>query len=114
MTFDTVKGNLRPIRDHVLISDLEEEGVKLKSGIYLPSRDSKSSGIKPRWCKVYAIGPEQNDVKVGDWIYVNHGRWTRAVKLLSNEGTELTIRRVDSDDILLCSDYKPDDILLND
>ena len=114
MGFDTIRATLRPIRDHVLVSDLEEEGIRLKSGIYIPSQDAKSAGIKPRWCKVYAIGPDQKDVKVGEWIYVSHGRWTRAIKLETENGDELVIRRVDSDDILLSSDIKPDDILIND
>jgi co-chaperonin GroES (HSP10) len=111
MGLETIQGKLRPIRDHVLVSDLEDEAITLKSGIFIPSRDAKTSGIKPRWAKVYAIGPDQTDVKVGEWIYVDHGRWTRGVKI-QEEGKEMTIRRVDGKDILISTDHKPDDVLL--
>lgn len=111
MTFETLEGKLRPIRDHVLITELEEEGIQLKSGIYIPSQDAKTAGIKPRWCKVFAIGPEQKSVKVGEWIYVSHGRWTRGIKI-EDDGKEFIVRRVDNDDILISADDKPEDFLL--
>jgi co-chaperonin GroES (HSP10) len=111
MGYDVVKGKVRPIRDHVLVTDLQEEGIQLKSGIYIPSQDGKTSGIKPRWAKVYAIGPEQKDVSIGEWIYVSHGRWTRGIKI-EEDGKELTLRRIDSDDILIKSDELPEDILI--
>lgn len=113
MGYNIVKGKVRPIRDHVLISDLQEEGIQLKSGIYIPSQDGKTAGIKPRWGKVYAVGPDQKDVSVGEWIYVSHGRWTRGIKI-EEDGQELVLRRVDSEDILIKSDEKPEDILIND
>jgi len=112
MTFEVLQGKLRPIRDHVLITELEEEGIQLQSGIYIPSQDAKTAGIKARWCKVYAIGPEQNSVKVGEWIYVKHGRWTRGIKI-EDKGQEYIVRRVDSDDILISADNKPEDFYIS-
>ena len=66
-------------------------------------------GIRARWAKVYAIGPKQEDVKVGDWILTDHGRWTRGFKMDDDNGEEKTIRRVDNKDVLLVSDELPDD-----
>ena len=73
---NVVKGKIKPIRDNVLVTDMEFEAVTTASGIVIPSQNGKSEGVKPRWGRVWAIGPEQQDVNVGDWIYVEHGRWS--------------------------------------
>jgi len=110
MPVGLIQGKLRPIRDHVLITEMEFHEVKTSSGILIPSQDGKVTGIRPRWGKVYAIGPEQKDVKVGEWIYVAHGRWTRGITIQDTDGQEITIRRVDTGDILLSTDEKPTDL----
>jgi hypothetical protein len=57
---------------------------------------------------VYATGPDQQDVQVGQWICVAHGRWTRGVEV-EDEAGEKTLRRIDPTDILLVSDHLPQD-----
>jgi hypothetical protein len=89
------------------------EGRTLTSGIILPGDNGKSSGIRPRWGRVYAIGPEQQDVTVGQWICVAHGRWTRGIEIEDDTGVK-TIRRIDPKDILLISDEQPDDDTMSD
>ena len=102
-----------PIRDCIIISDMEF-GERLSSGgIILPVDDGKSAGIRPRWGKVYSIGPEQNDVKVGQWVCVAHGRWTRGATIEDNEGNQKVLRKVDNNDILLVSDEKPEDATMS-
>ena len=78
-----------------------------KGGIILVDDDGSESGIHPRWAKVYAIGNKQEDVKVGQWILVSHGRWSRALKV-KKDGTELEVRMIDENDILLLSDEEPE------
>lgn len=97
---------LRVLRDAVLTSDMNFDERQLSSGIILPSDNGKADGIRPRWGRVYAIGPEQKDVTVGQWICVSHGRWTRGICIEDDEGTK-TIRRIDPKDILLVSDSQP-------
>jgi co-chaperonin GroES (HSP10) len=108
---NVVKGKINPIRDNVLITDMEFGEERTTTGIIIQSLDGKTEGIKARWGRVWAIGPEQKDVSIGDWICVAHGRWTRGIKVEEN-GHELTVRRVDNNDILLVSDYKPDGVYL--
>jgi co-chaperonin GroES (HSP10) len=108
---NTVKGKLRPLRDNVLVIDMSFEEQTTASGIIIQSDDGKSHGVKSRWCRVWAVGPEQQDVKVGEWIYVEHGRWTRGVKV-EEDGNEFVIRRVDTNAILLQADEKPSDVYL--
>ena len=79
---------------------------KTKGGIILQDDDGSAAGVHPRWAKVYAVGRDQEDVKVGEWIMIAHGRWSRAFKVVK-EGKELEVRMIDENDILLTSDEEP-------
>jgi co-chaperonin GroES (HSP10) len=105
----TITGTLTPIRDHVIVEDMYFGDQKTATGLIILSDDGKSSGVKPRWGKVYAVGPEQQDIKTGEWIFVEHGRWTRGVDLELEDGTIKTLRKVDNAAILMSSDEKPSD-----
>ena len=103
---------LKPIKDYILVTAMNFGERKLSSGLVLLSDDKKSSGIRARWGKVYAIGPEQKDVTTGQWVLVEHGRWTRGI-LVEIDNIEFTIRRVDPSNILLVSNEEPsaDDVI---
>jgi co-chaperonin GroES (HSP10) len=109
---NVVKGKIRPIRDHILAVDMDFGEVKTTSGIVLRSDDGKDHGIKPRWCKVWAIGNEQKDVKVGEWICVEHGRWTRGHTVEDQDGKEIVIRRIDANGIMVSADEPPSDVYI--
>ena len=100
--------DLQPIRDAVLVTEMEFDQRITSSGLILPSDNGTSLGIRPRWGQVYAVGPEQTDIKVGDWICVAHGRWTRGLDI-EDESGKRTVRRIDPNDILLVSDELPND-----
>lgn len=108
---NVVKGKLRPLKDNVLVTDMSFEEQTTASGIVIQSDDGKTHGVKARWARVWAIGPEQEDVSVGDWICVEHGRWTRGVKV-EEAGKEIVIRRVDINAIMLKADEKPNDVYI--
>jgi len=97
---------IRALNDHVLVTDMKFGQRQLSSGLILLNDDGKGNGIRPRWCQVFAIGPDQRDVEVGQWILVAHGRWTRANEIEIN-GEKKQLRRVDHNDILLVSDEPP-------
>lgn len=103
----TIKGTLEPIRDNILITDMDFDEQVSAGGIVLPSDDGKAEGIKSRWGRVWAVGPEQKDVEVGEWILLEHGRWTRGVTLEDAEGNKTIIRRADLKAILAVSNEKP-------
>lgn len=107
---NVVKGKLRPIRDNVIVSDMEFDMRVSSGGIVLLNDDGKTEGIRPRWGKVYAVGQEQKDVQIGDWILVEHGRWTRGITLEDDNGNEIIVRRVDTNCILAKAEEKPSDI----
>ena len=100
--------SIRPLHDQVIVRDMDFKERVTSSGIIVLGDDGKSEGIRPRWGQVYAVGPEQKDYQVGQWIMIAHGRWTRGAEVEINE-EEFTIRKVDLNDILLVSDEKPED-----
>lgn len=105
-----VQGTIIPLQDRVLVSDMEFGEEVTKSGLVIQSDNGKAHGVKPRWGKVYAIGPKQTDVKVGDWICVEHGRWTRTFEIEQEDGSILEIRGVDLNAMILVSDEKPEGV----
>lgn len=107
-----VDGKIVPLKDKVLVSDMNFEGQKTFSGIIIPSDNGKVSGIHPRWAKVWAVGPKQIDVKVGDWVLIEHGRWTRGIKHTSDNGNEIELRMVDNNAIMMISEEPPKDAIL--
>ena len=97
------KQQLKALQNNVLVSDMVFDERISTGGIVLLNDNGKGNGIRPRWGRVYAVGPEQKDVNVGDWVLVAHGRWTRGLDIEDETG-ELTIRKIDPKDILLVSD----------
>ena len=102
-----VEGKLLPLDSKVLVYEMEFGMEKTIGGIFLPSDDGKSTGIHPRWAKVYAVGPNQKDVKVGEWVLLEHGRWSRGINYRTPEGEDIVIRLADNNAILMSADEKP-------
>jgi len=100
--------SLSVIKDHILVTEMAFKERKLSSGILLLNDDGKTSGIRPRWAKVYAVGPEQTEIQVGQWIFVEHGRWSRGIEVEVND-EQLTLRRVDPKSIIFVSDEEPNE-----
>jgi co-chaperonin GroES (HSP10) len=92
--------NIKPLGSRVLVSKMSFGEKKTKGGIIILDDDGKESGIHPRWCQVYAVGPKQDDVKIGQWLLVSHGRWSRALKV-EKDGVSEEVRMIDENDILL-------------
>lgn len=105
--------SLQPLGRTVIVEDMLFDQRQLSSGVILLNDNGTTAGIRPRWARVYAVGPEQTDVTVGQWICVAHGRWTRGVEIEDAAGVR-TIRKVDPKDILLVSAEQPDDSTMSD
>ena len=69
---------LRPIHDKVIVTDLERGEKTSKGGIIMLDDSTVAAGERGirRWARVYAVGPEQKDVSEGEWILLEHGRWS--------------------------------------
>lgn len=104
----TVKGSLKPIRSNVIVQDMHFGEETTKGGLIITSDDGIDRGIKPRWAKVYAKGPENKEpYNIGDWVLIEHGRWTRGFDLEQN-GETINVRMVEVESIMLYSEEEPD------
>ena len=104
-----IKGAIKPLHDSVIVTDMDFSDRKLASGVLLLGDDGRTDGIRPRWSKVYAVGPEQQHIQVGQWILIEHGRWSRGLKIVKDDA-EFVIRRADPEAIMFVSDEEPEDI----
>ena len=110
-----VKGNIKPIKDKVLVTNMEFGEQVLASGIVLTSDDGKDRGIHPRWAQVYAVGPDHNEeYNVGDWILLEHGRWSRGIDVETETGEKITIRLIDNNCVMMWDKEKPDTAIIGE
>jgi co-chaperonin GroES (HSP10) len=107
------RSSLKPLNDSVIVADMQFDVRTLSSGLILLNDNGTTQGIRPRWGKVYAVGPDQKDIRVGSWICVAHGRWTRGIDIEDEDGKQ-TLRRVDPKDVMMESDEQPDDSTMSD
>lgn len=104
-----IRNSFRALRDHVIVTDMVFDERLSTGGIVLLNDNGKGTGIRPRWGRVYAVGPEQKSVTIGQWVLVDHGRWTRGMDIEDEQGPK-TVRKVDPKDILCVSDEDPSGI----
>jgi co-chaperonin GroES (HSP10) len=104
-----VTGKIKPLGSKVFVKDMDFGAQVTTGGIHIPSADGKNEGIVPRWGQVWSIGDEQVDVKIGDWILVEHGQWTRGIEVEEN-GEVFKVRMVNNNAIMMSSEEKPNQI----
>lgn len=105
---NAVKGTLHAVGNRVLVRDMYFGEQTTKSGLIIKDDNGSTRGIYPRWGKVYAKGPENSDeYSVGDWILIEHGRWTRGIVLEQQDGNKIEVRMVETESILAYSNEKP-------
>jgi len=110
LNMNVINGTLTPISDRVIISNMHFGEQTTQGGLIISDDDASTRGIYPRWGQVHAIGPDnEDDYKVGDWVLVEHGRWTRSVKIDEGSG-EVELRMVDAECILAFSEDKPNGV----
>ena len=83
-----------------------DSGVRqTKGGLILADDDMRESGIRNRWAKVWKVGPDVDDITVGEWVLVEHGRWTNGLDLEVEDGSIVRIWNIDyPNGVLLVSD----------
>jgi len=109
--FKIFKGTPRAVGNRVLVTDMHFGEQKTASGLIIANDDGKTRGIYPRWAKVFHKGPTNNDpYEIGEWVLVEHGRWTRSVKIETATGSTTEIRMVEAESILGYSNEKPESV----
>lgn len=102
-----LKTDITPLSDHIIAIDMEVGEKITRGGIILTDDNGKEHGIRPRWCQIYKVGKNVDYVKAGEWVLVEHGRWTHRIEMETENGS-IFIQRLDPEAILMVADEKPE------
>lgn len=100
---------INPLGNQIILINLEHGEKKTAAGLIIADDSTISAGdrgIKPRWAEVYAVGPEQKDVVVGQWVLMEHGRWSVGQTFDAGD-TEIKFWVGDTNGVMGTSDVKP-------
>ena len=103
---------VRPLAKDLLVIDMDMGEMKTAGGIVIKSDDGKAHGVKPRWAKVYKVGEDcEIDVAPGQWVLIEHGRWTRKIKIDDGEGAK-EFQKVEVKSVIAVADERPNDFYI--
>ncbi len=94
---------IKAMRDKILAEMIDKPDED--AGVILLDDNMKEDGVRPRWFKCQAIGPEVYDIKPGDYMLVSHGRWTREH---ATSGRKLVTRVIEADSVLGVQNDRPE------
>ena len=103
-----------PRTDNIFCTDGDFGDKTTESGIIVKATIGKSSGVTPRWFKVFDVGPEIDWLKPGQWVYVEYGRWTEGFTVRDDRLEEgQKIWKVEPQACMLLTDEDPTQNQLN-
>ena len=104
----TIFGDIKPLRNNLIVRNIEKGERKTKGGIILRNDDGQEHGIRPRWAQVYRVGKDIDWLKQDEWCLIEHGRWSEGIKV--DTGSEvIELRLADPECILGTSDTQPEE-----
>ena len=102
-----IADTFRPLHNNVFVVELEHGPALTRAGLLIPDDNMTDRGVRNRWARVWAVGPEVTDLVVDEWVLVKHGRWTLGIEMML-AGVRLQVWRIEyPDSILLVSDGDP-------
>lgn len=106
-----VTGKLKPMPGKVFVEQLENGQRVSMGGILIPDDNMKNQGIRPRWGKVWAVGEGVEGIAVGEWILIEHGRWSFGIDIQPEDGEAYKVWMVEyPKSVLLASDVFPSEL----
>jgi co-chaperonin GroES (HSP10) len=106
------KINVRPLSKDLLVINMDMGEQTTAAGIVIASDDGKAHGVKPRWAEVYKVGEDcKIDVKPGQWVLIEHGRWTRKIKIDDGNG-EKEFQKVEVKSVIAVAEQRPNDFYI--
>jgi co-chaperonin GroES (HSP10) len=103
---------VRPLSKDLLVINMDMGEQTTAAGIVIASDDGKAHGVKPRWAEVYRVGEQCGiNVKPGQWVLIEHGRWTRKIKINDGDG-EKEFQKVEVKSIIAVADQRPNDFYI--
>jgi hypothetical protein len=111
--YSKVSGDVSPLSDQILVVNMEKGEKVTKGGLIILDDNGKNRGIRPRWAQVYKVGSKVDYLEPGEFILIEHGRWTYGIPMEipeADEGELFYLQRVDPTGVLLVSDERPENI----
>jgi co-chaperonin GroES (HSP10) len=110
--FEARHMQVRPLAKDLLVIGMDMGEQVTTAGIVIASDDGKAHGVKPRWAEVYRVGEQcEINVKPGQWVLIEHGRWTRKIKINDGAG-EKEFQKVEVKSIIAVTDERPNDFYI--
>jgi co-chaperonin GroES (HSP10) len=100
---------LTPLKGNIF-AQLETGERISRTGIVILDDNGKEQGIRPRWAKVWLVADDIKDVAPGQYILVEHGRWTKTITIKDDDGSETKFQKIDPNGILCVSNELPGDL----
>jgi len=102
-----IADGFRPLKNNVFVTDLDRGPHQTAGGIFIPDDNMSERGVHARWGRVWCVGPDVKEIEAGEWVYVEHARWTNEIELELPTGV-VRMWRVDwPNAVLLASDSDP-------
>lgn len=89
-----------PHPDKIFVRDMESGVQKSQGGIILGDDNMSERGIRPRWAEVAYVGENRDEVKVGEFVLLEHGRWSYALEIRHPDGREEKLWYIDENGIM--------------
>lgn len=102
---------LTPIRDKVIGKMVDTVGATrfTPGGIILGADTPDAEDfVRARWFEVTHVGPDQKEIKVGEWVLVPHGRWGHGFDLEGTFKEENKLFHIDTEAMMIVSDERPE------
>jgi co-chaperonin GroES (HSP10) len=110
--FEAKKINVRPLSKDLFVINMDMGEQTTAAGVVIASDDGKAHGVKPRWAEVYKVGTDcEINVKEGQWVLIEHGRWTRKIKIDDGNG-EKEFQKVEVKSVIAVADQRPNDFYI--
>jgi co-chaperonin GroES (HSP10) len=110
--FEAKKINVRPLSKDLFVINMDMGEQTTAAGVVIASDDGKAHGVKPRWAEVYKVGTDcEINVKEGQWVLIEHGRWTRKIKIDDGNG-EKEFQKVEVKSVMAVADQRPNDFYI--
>ena len=108
MTAKNTYSRFTPLANRVFVTEFDRGMQRTLGGILLPDDDMKTSGIRPRWAKVYSMGPDVTGLNVGEWVLLEHGRWSQRISVTLDDLSKIDLWMIEFPKaVLLVSDTDP-------
>ena len=110
--FATKQLKVRALSKDILVINMDMGEMISAGGIVIQSDNGKAHGVKPRWAQVYKVGTDcEIDVEEGQWVLVEHGRWTRKIKIDDGQG-EKEFQKVEVKSVIAVTNERPNDFYI--